>query len=577
MFRIRRIYDISTPANRNAVSQAQQILREQFTLIHADDIDKLPDMLNNPLKYQFKTILFAADDGRGHISGFATLLHAPSLDFCFLDYISTSKSLSGRGIGGALYQRVRQEAAALKVKGLFFECLPDDQKLCEDPNLLKQNRARLKFYERYGARPVINTLYETPVKVGDDNPPYLVYDPLDRKRTVGRDELRTIVKAILERKYGDLCDASYVEMVVQSIQDDPARLRPFRYIPESAIEPLPEDIPTDRKIILVYNKHHIIHHVHERGYVEAPVRVETILSSLNRTSLFNTIEARHFADHHITAVHDKGFYSYLKKVCSSLPEDSSVYPYVFPIRNNTRPPKDLSMRAGYYCMDTFTPLNRNAFLAARNAADCSLTAAQALVDGSYLAYALIRPPGHHAERNIFGGFCYLNSTAIAAAFLRKHGKVAILDIDYHHGNGQQTIFYDCDDVLTVSIHGHPSFAYPFFCGFSDEHGTGKGLNCNINIPLPEHIDPQRYIDELSRAAGKIRKFGPGFLIVALGFDTARGDPTGTWSHDADDFFRIGALIGALPYSTLFVQEGGYRTKTIGKNVRAFFEGVWSAI
>jgi acetoin utilization deacetylase AcuC-like enzyme len=134
-----------------------------------------------------------------------------------------------------------------------------------------------------------------------------------------------------------------------------------------------------------------------------------------------------------------------------------------------------------------------------------------------------------------------------------------------------------DDVLTISIHGHPSFAYPFFCGFSEERGTGKGLNYNINIPLPESIEAERYIDELIRATGKIKKFKPGFLIVALGFDTARGDPTGTWSLDAADFSRIGALIGSLPYSTLFVQEGGYRTKTIGKNVRAFFEGVWSAI
>jgi acetoin utilization deacetylase AcuC-like enzyme len=366
-------------------------------------------------------------------------------------------------------------------------------------------------------------------------------------------------------------------MVMHSIEDDPVQLRSFRYIPEDAVETLTEDIPSDRKIVLVYNNRHIIHHVHERGYVEAPVRVETILSSLKKTKIFNTIEARHFADHHITAVHDKGFYSYLKRVCSTLSEETSVYPYVFPIRNSSRPPKDLSMRAGYYCMDTFTPLNRNAFRAARDAVDCALTAAQALVDGSYLAYALIRPPGHHAERNIFGGFCYLNSTAIAAELLRKHGKVAILDIDYHHGNGQQTIFYDCDDVLTISIHGHPGFAYPFFCGFSEEEGSGKGLHYNINIPLPETLDPDRYMDELGRAAGKIRKFKPGFLLVALGFDTARGDPTGTWSHDAADFFRIGALIGALPYSTLFVQEGGYRTKTIGKNVRAFFEGVWSAI
>ncbi|MCG2713118.1 MAG: histone deacetylase family protein [Candidatus Omnitrophica bacterium] len=574
MFRIRRIYDTNNPINQAAVMRVQQILREQFILIHSSEIDKLPDMLKNPLKYRFRSILFVADNIKGEINGFALLLHAPDLDFSYLDYISTAKNFTGRGIGGALYQRVREEAFLLQSKGVFCECLPDDPLLCKDTLVLKQNTARLRFYEKYGARPIINTKYETPVKEGGDNPPYLVVDTFGKERKFKKDEMRQIVEAILERKYPDVCDKEYVDMVVNSITDEFVQLRPLKYISNKKVEAIKPSLPADKLITLVYNNQHAIHHVRERGYVESPVRVKTILASLNKTNLFNNIEPRHFGEHHITVVHGRDFVDYLQKVCSVIPDKESVYPYVFPIRNNARPPKDLPMRAGYYCIDTFTPLNKNAYLAARNAVNCALTAAQAIIEGSYLAYALVRPPGHHAERNVFGGFCYLNSTAIAAHYLSQHGKVAILDIDYHHGNGQQTIFYNRGDVLTVSIHGHPRFAYPFFSGFAEECGENEGKDLNINFPMPENLTTDKYMETLKKAVQQINKFEPEFLVVALGLDTARGDPTGTWSLDAKDFEQIGTIIGELPFSTLFVQEGGYKTKTIGKNIRSFFKGVW---
>ena len=575
MFRIRRIYETNTPINQMAVAQVQQILSEQFEAIHPSDIEKLPDMLKNPLKYRFRSTLFVADNMKGQVSGLALLLHAPDLNFCYLDYISTAKHLTGRGVGGALYERVRDEAVLLKSRGLFFECLPDEPHLCGDPYICKQNRNRLKFYEKYGARPIINTKYETPLQEGADNPPYLVVDPLGKDRKFRRDEIRQIAKAILERKYPDVCNKEYVEMVVNSITDDPVRLRPFKYFSTMPAKSVNRSRPIDTLIPLVYNNQHAVHHVRERGYVESPVRVATILTALGKTGLFKELPLRHFGEHHITAVHDSGFVNYLQTVCSVVPEKESVYPYVFPIRNNKRPPLELPMRAGYYCIDTFTPLNKNAYHAARNAVNGALTAAQAILDGSYLAYALIRPPGHHAERNVFGGFCYFNSAAIAANFLRKHGKVAILDIDYHHGNGQQDIFYRCSDVLTISIHGHPRFAYPYFSGFAEENGEGEGKGFNINLPLPENVSTERYIETLKRAVKKVYKFSPKFLVVALGLDTARGDPTGTWMLEASDFYKIGRIIGELPFSTLFVQEGGYKTKTIGKNIRAFFKGVWS--
>ncbi|MGA1871362.1 MAG: GNAT family N-acetyltransferase [bacterium] len=574
MFRIRRIYDTNNPINKKAVTQVQEILYEQFALVNSREIDSLPDMLKNPLKYRFRSILFVADNLKGKVSGFALLLHASDLDFCYLDYISAAKHFTGRGIGGALYERVREEVAMLKSKGLFFECLPDDPLLCKDPLVLKQNKKRLKFYEKFGARPIIHTKYETPIKEGNDNPPYLVVDTLGKDKNFTKNEMRQIIKAILERKYPDVCNIEYIDMVIQSITDDPVQLRPVKYVTNKYIEIINKPMPVDKLIFLVYNTQHTIHHIQERGYVESPVRVKTILSYLDKTGLFHNIPPRHFAEHHITAVHDRGFVDYLHKVCSGVPDKESVYPYVFPIRNNTRPPKELPMRAGYYCIDTFTPLNKNAYLAARNAVNCALTAARTILDGAYLAYALVRPPGHHAERNVFGGFCYFNSAAIAANYLSTHGKVAILDIDYHHGNGQQDIFYTRSDVLTVSIHGHPRFTYPFFSGFVEERGENEGKGYNINFPLPENVSTEKYIDTLIRAVQKINKFNPKFLVVTLGLDTARGDPTGTWTLNADDFNRIGMIIGELPFSTLFVQEGGYKTKTIGKNVRSFFKGVW---
>jgi acetoin utilization deacetylase AcuC-like enzyme len=227
--------------------------------------------------------------------------------------------------------------------------------------------------------------------------------------------------------------------------------------------------------------------------------------------------------------------NYLKKVCEDLKPGQSVYPYVFPIRNATKPPKDRSVAAGYYCIDTFTPINKNAYLAAKRAVDCVLTASQKLLEEHPLSYALVRPPGHHSEKKVFGGFCYFNNVAVAANFLSEFGKVAILDIDYHHGNGQQDIFYHRNDVLTISIHGHPSFAYPYFTGFEDEKGIGDGAGFNVNYPLPETCTTRIYQDTLIKALKKIKTFNPRFLLVSLGFDIGKGDPTGTWSFNSTGF------------------------------------------
>jgi hypothetical protein len=164
MFRIRRIYDLALPINTETVAQVQDILRTQFKGVSENDINKLPEQLRNPMKYRFRSILFVADGTKGQVKGFALLSHEPVLNFCYIDFMSTAKYGMGRGIGGAIYERVREEALSFKSIGLFLECLPDDSALCRNPETLKQNAARLRFYERYGARPIANTAYETPVK-----------------------------------------------------------------------------------------------------------------------------------------------------------------------------------------------------------------------------------------------------------------------------------------------------------------------------------------------------------------------------------------------------------------------------
>ena len=575
MFLIRKIYDDATSANQAAIAQAQVILRAQFPGLSEDDIAKLPDQLHDPLKHRFHAQLLAAENGHGELRGFALLLHAPDLRFAYLEYISAAPGGTGGGIGGALYERVREEAAALNVTGLFFECLPDDPALSPDPEVRAQNAARLKFYERYGARPLANTAYETPVKAGDDNPPYLVMDPLGSDQPLGRAAARRIVRAILDRKYGELCPHDYVEFVIASIKDEPVQLRAPRYIrggAGKAAAPVRE-----RRIALIVNDKHDIHHVRERGYVESPVRIKVILQELEKPGFFERMPARKFPQSWIRAVHERDFVQYLIHACARVPEGKSVYPYVFPIRNAARPPHDLPLRAGYYCIDTFTPLNRNASLAALGAVDCALTGAQCLVDGYRAAYALVRPPGHHAERRSFGGFCYFNSAAVAANYLSRYGKVVVLDVDYHHGNGTENIFYQRADVFTISLHGHPRMTYPYFSGFEDERGEGEGLGYNLNVPLPEGLDGAAYRQHLARALKQVARFEPRYLVLGLGLDTAKGDPTGSFTLTTRDFHENGRMIGALGLPTLVTQEGGYRTRSLGQNARHFFQGLWEGM
>ncbi len=576
MFIIRRVFDDTTETSRRLLAQAQDILRKQFHLLSEAEISKLAEQLRDPLKHRFRAILFVAER-REQVVGFALLLHAPDLRFCYLDFIATGTDEMGQGLGGALYERVREEALRLKARGIFLECLPDDPALSPDPVIRTANAARLKFYERYGATPILNTRYETPLKADDTDPPYLVFDNLGQNEPLARRDARRVVRAILERKYGDYCPPAYIKDVVASIRDNPVRLREPRYVKTPKRQAGPRAAPRQRRIAVVINDRHQIHHIRESGYVEAPARVRVIRRELAKVDLFDDLRPRRYSEVWITAVHDPGLVDFIKRASAAVKPGQSVYPYVFPLRNKARPPREYPLRAGYYCMDTFTPINENAYRAARRAVDCTLTAADAVLDGHTAGYALVRPPGHHAEREAFGGFCYFNSAAIAVNYLSRYGKVALLDVDYHHGNGSQDIFYKRSDVLTVSIHGHPRDTYPYFSGFEDETGSGDGEGFNLNIPLPEKIGGERYRQALAQALSRISRFKPGMLVVSLGLDTARNDPTGSWSLGAKDFDQNGAMIGALGLSTLIVQEGGYNTRTLGVNARHFFIGLWRGL
>jgi acetoin utilization deacetylase AcuC-like enzyme len=433
----------------------------------------------------------------------------------------------------------------------------------------------MRFYERYGARPVVNNEFHKPVGEETSNLFFLVFDGLGLDTKVPRSTMHKIVRAILERKYAGVCSEKYIREVAKSFRDDPVQLRAPRYLRSKGPPQKARVIPHKERIALIMNEGHSIHHVKDRGYVEAPVRITSILRELDKTGLFETIKPLRAGEALIKAVHAPQYVDYLRRACANVPAGKSIYPIVFPLRNPHRTPKDWELRAGYYCMDTFTPLNQNAYLAARDAVSCAVTGAQEIIGGRNLAYALVRPPGHHAERRAFGGFCYFNSSAVAANYLSRFGQVAVLDIDFHHGNGTQDIFYERADVFTLSIHGHPEFAYPHFAGFTDETGAGPGMGFNINYPLPEHTKAERYREILGRALRRIIAYRPVHLVIALGLDTAKGDPTGTWALTPEDFRLNGQAIGELGLPTLIVQEGGYRTRTLGGNARAFFEGLWT--
>jgi acetoin utilization deacetylase AcuC-like enzyme/ribosomal protein S18 acetylase RimI-like enzyme len=570
MFRISHVLGTQSDHDRRTLEQVQALFASAFPEL-AEDEDYIERKLVDQTTRGYPCILLAAHGEADRILGFALADVFDWVGYAYLDFIVTESRSRGRGLGGALYEALREELLRRGTFGLFLEVPTDDPKQVRDPDDLRANRERLRFYERYGALPIVGTLYDEPIRPGHPAEPRLLYDALDREGPPPAEDLRAVVRAILTLRYNFDPEGAYVRRVLASV-GEPVALRPSRYI-----HPRERKIALPRRLhpLKVFcSPHHALHHVRERGYVERPVRIDAILEAIAPLPDVELRKVRNFGEGPIRAVHDADFVNYLKNICAELPKGETLYPYVFPIRRPERPPSPRIRRAGYYCIDTFTPLSREAYKAARAAVNTALSGAEAILEGEPLVYALCRPPGHHAERDTYGGFCYFCNGGIAAQYLASRvGRVAILDVDYHHGNGQQDAFYDRADVLTVSIHGHPSFAYPYFTGFADETGDGEGRGFNVNLPLPEHVADARYLEELDEATRLIRLFRPEVLVVSLGLDIAKADPTGTWSVSADGLFEIGRRIGALKYPTLLVQEGGYNIRFLGRNAARMLTGV----
>lgn len=572
MIRIHRVYSAALPAERDRVAQVQEIFRANFAAV-ADYADKFPDLLNRPFEFGYRSVLLVSENTGGTVTGFSLFLHLPEINSSLLDFVAVRKGIRGSGLGSALYSATREYLRELGSRGLYMEVLPDSPQV-KDAAARAENRRRIRFYESHGARILAGTDYETPVD--EDPAPHLMFDGLGREAPLRRAEVRAAFRLILTRKYSTLLDPDYIERVVESVVDDPVQLAAPRRSTKAAGEAV-VSIHPEKAFALVSSPAHALHHVRDQGYVERPARVDSLCEAIAPLPFFETKPLAHFSDKYILAVHAPDFVAYLYNVCLKLNSQRPVYPYVFPIRRPDRRPKDLSVRAGYYCIDTFTPLDRNAYDAARSAVDTALSAARLVVDGRRVAYAVCRPPGHHAEHRVFGGFCYFNNAAIAANHLSALGRVATLDIDYHHGNGTQDIFYRRADVLTVSIHGHPNFAYPYFSGFGDERGEGDGVGCCRNYTLPETVTEKQYLATVDRALAAIRRFAPTFLVVSLGFDIMRGDPTGTFPLTSTAMREIGRRLGSLALPTLIVQEGGYRLHNLRTGAPAFFKGIYECV
>jgi acetoin utilization deacetylase AcuC-like enzyme len=308
---------------------------------------------------------------------------------------------------------------------------------------------------------------------------------------------------------------------------------------------------------------------------EVPARVDHVLAELQSRKLGEVLQPRQFDDAALIGIHSQRYLHFLATAwdqwvaLDAANADKDVLPSVWPTRSfrTDIEPDNFAARLGLYSFDVGSPLTRGTWVAARAGADCALSAAQAVLSGDHAAFALSRPPGHHAGADFFGGYCFLNNAALAAQHLRNGGlnKVAVLDVDYHHGNGTQAIFYDRPDVFFASIHGDPRTEYPFFLGHSDETGAGAGAGCNLNLPLVRGSNFAAWSAALELALKAIQAYGAQALVVSLGMDTFEGDPISGFTIKSDDYLRMGERLKAAGLPTVLVLEGGYAVDEVGTN------------
>lgn len=285
-------------------------------------------------------------------------------------------------------------------------------------------------------------------------------------------------------------------------------------------------------------------------YAESSARADSIIETLNSNNLGPFIEPESFDLSHVLKIHQAQYVDFVRTSSNTISQNELLFP-------------------SYYISDTYAPITAGTYVASIAAIDIALTGAQELVNGERVVYSLCRPPGHHAEHSSMGGYCYFNNAAISAEYLAQHGRVAILDIDLHHGNGTQSAFYGRPDVLYVSIHADPTSFYPYRSGFNNEEGAGLGVGKNINYPMPLRTTNNQYFKILRKAITDIQNFNPDYLIVSAGFDTFMYDPIGGFNLTLSAYTKIGALINDLGLPTLIIQEGGYNIEHLGEITNNF--------
>jgi len=315
---------------------------------------------------------------------------------------------------------------------------------------------------------------------------------------------------------------------------------------------------------------------------DTPQRADVVVAELARRNLGRIVTPQGVPLTSLERIHSPRYLHFLRHAWGDWlaldPANAGrdAFPSVWPVRTlrDDIEPDNFCARLGLYSMDSGTPLTAGTWIAAKTGADCAVNAAHALRLGERATFALTRPPGHHAGADFFGGYCFLNNAALAAQHLLDDGarRVAILDLDYHHGNGTQSIFYRRGDVLFVSIHADPRQEYPFYLGHADETGQGAGLGCNMNLPLPGGSSCAAWFAALETACIRLGSYAPDALVVSLGVDTFAGDPLSHFALQGADFLRVGERIAYLGLPTAFILEGGYAVKEIGINVVNVLEG-----
>jgi len=345
---------------------------------------------------------------------------------------------------------------------------------------------------------------------------------------------------------------------------------------------------------VVYDPSHVLHDpVTEVQYgvampmYEVPARVESIREALLADDAFSFADPAAHGLGPVTAVHHEGLVSFLADAWglwraqgggSSLPSqfmpDTVLHPALREGMGEAPEPSGAVGRIGYWSWETMTPLVAGSYRAARGAVDVALTAADLLLAGDDAVYGLARPPGHHCPRSAFGGYGLFNYSAAASAYLADRvGRVAVLDVDYHHGNGTQQIFYQRADVLYVSLHADPDRAFPYFAGWAGERGAGAGEGFTLNLPLPAGCTDERYLAALETALGRIAEHNAAVLVVSLGFDTYALDPIADFALSTDVYHEVGRRVANLGLPTLVLQEGGYFVPQLGANARSWLGGL----